>query len=126
MFAAYMQGCDRYKYFRSLNQIQNQIKLVLLVLTDTKIRYHYGKMANCVSPNRSKLGWFFWFGPIHVTIRRNLGEMILLIFLAAFVAVDKGKKEIERGILKRGTLQGPLKSRGSTLFIRKFWKKKPF
>ena len=21
---------------------------------------------------RSKLGWFFWFGPIHVTIRRNL------------------------------------------------------
>ena len=33
-------------------------------------------------------------------------EMILLIFLAAFVAVDKGKKEIERGILKRGTLQG--------------------
>ena len=32
--------------------------------------------------------------------------MILLIFLAAFVAVDKGKKEIGRGILKRGTLQG--------------------
>ena len=23
---------------------------------------------------RSKLGWFFWFGPIHVTIRRNLAD----------------------------------------------------
>ena len=23
--------------------------------------------------HRSKLGCFFWFGPIHVTIRRNLG-----------------------------------------------------
>ena len=23
---------------------------------------------------RSKLGWFFWFGPIYVTIRRNLGS----------------------------------------------------
>ena len=23
---------------------------------------------------RSKLGWFFWFGPIHVTIRRNLDQ----------------------------------------------------
>ena len=22
---------------------------------------------------RSKLGWFFWFGPIHLTVRRNLG-----------------------------------------------------
>ena len=23
---------------------------------------------------RSELGWFFWFGPIDVTIRRNLGR----------------------------------------------------
>ena len=23
---------------------------------------------------RSRLGWFFWFGPIHVTIRRNLAD----------------------------------------------------
>ena len=23
---------------------------------------------------RSKFGWFFWFGPIHVTIRRNLAN----------------------------------------------------
>ena len=22
----------------------------------------------------NSLGWFFWFGPIHVTIRRNLGR----------------------------------------------------
>ena len=35
-----IQGCDRYKYFGSPNQIQNQIRLVLLILTDTKIRYH--------------------------------------------------------------------------------------
>ena len=32
-----IQGCDRYKDFGSPNQIQNQIGLVLLVLTDTKI-----------------------------------------------------------------------------------------
>ena len=25
---------------------------------------------------RSKLGWFFWFGPIHVTVRRNLAILI--------------------------------------------------
>ena len=25
---------------------------------------------------RSKLGWFFWFGPIHVTIHRNLLEKV--------------------------------------------------
>ena len=43
------QGCDRYKDFRSPNQIKNQIRLVLLVLTDTKIRYQNGKMANFVS-----------------------------------------------------------------------------
>ena len=49
------QGCDRYKYLGSPNQIQNQIRLVLLVLTDTKIRYHYGKMANFVSPNQVQL-----------------------------------------------------------------------
>ena len=29
--------------------------LVLLVLTDTKIRYHYGKMANFVSPNQIQI-----------------------------------------------------------------------
>ena len=34
------QGCDRDKYFGSPNQIQNQIRLVLLVLPDTKIGYH--------------------------------------------------------------------------------------
>ena len=36
-------------------QIQNQIRLVLLVLTDTKIQYHYGKMANFVSPNQMQI-----------------------------------------------------------------------
>ena len=50
-----VQGCDRYKYFGSLNQIQNQMRLVLLVLTDTKIQYHYGKMANFVSPNQIQI-----------------------------------------------------------------------
>ena len=49
------QGCDRYKYFGSPNQIQNQIRLVLLVLTNTKIRYHYGKMSNFVSPNQLQI-----------------------------------------------------------------------
>ena len=51
----YTQGCDRYNYFGSPNQIQNPIRLVLLVLTDTKIRYHYGKMANFVSPNQIQI-----------------------------------------------------------------------
>ena len=37
---AKVQGCDRYKYFGSTNQIQNQTRLVPLVLTDTKIQYH--------------------------------------------------------------------------------------
>ena len=52
------QGGDRYKYFGSPNQIQNQFRLVLLVLlvlTVTKIRYHYGKMANCVSLNQIQI-----------------------------------------------------------------------
>ena len=35
-----LQGCDRYKYLGSPNQIQNQIRLILLVQTDTKIPYH--------------------------------------------------------------------------------------
>ena len=35
-----IQGWDRYKYFGSLNQIENQKRLVLLFLTDTKIRHH--------------------------------------------------------------------------------------
>ena len=29
---------------------------------------------------RTKLGWFFWFGPIHLTIRRNLAIAQLLRF----------------------------------------------
>ena len=29
--------------------------MVLLVLTDTKIRYHYGKMANFVYPNQIQI-----------------------------------------------------------------------
>ena len=49
------QGCNRYKYLGSPNQIQDQIRLVLLVLNDTKIRYHYGKMANYVSPNQIQI-----------------------------------------------------------------------
>ena len=49
------QGCDRYKYFASLNPIQNQIRLVLFVLTDTKIQYHYRKMVNFVSPNQIQI-----------------------------------------------------------------------
>ena len=49
------QGCDRYKYFGSPNQIQNHIRLDLLVLTDTKIRYHYRKVAKFVSPNQIQI-----------------------------------------------------------------------
>ena len=49
------QGCDRYKYVGSLNQIQNQIRLVLKVLTDTNIQYHCGKMANFVSRNQIQI-----------------------------------------------------------------------
>ena len=49
------QGCDRYKDFVSPNQIQNQIRLVLLVLTDTKIQYQKGEMANFVSPNQIQI-----------------------------------------------------------------------
>ena len=56
------QGCDRCKYFGSPNKIQNQIRLVLLVLTYTKIRYHYGKMANFVSPNQLVTNWVGSFG----------------------------------------------------------------
>ena len=52
MIYAHYQGCDRYKCFGSPNQIQNQIRLVFLVLTDTKIQYYHGKMANFVSPNQ--------------------------------------------------------------------------
>ena len=39
-FADKQQVCDRCKYFGSPNQIQIQIRLVLLVLSDTKIHYH--------------------------------------------------------------------------------------
>ena len=49
----YDQGCDR--YFGSPNQIQIQIRLVLLILTHTKIKYHYGKMGNFVSPNQIQI-----------------------------------------------------------------------
>ena len=49
------QGCDRFKYFGSQNQIQNQIRLVLVVLTNTKIKYHSGKMLNFVSPNQIQI-----------------------------------------------------------------------
>ena len=49
------QGCDRYKYFGSPNLIKNQIRLVLLVLTDTNIRYHWGEMAKFVSPNQIQI-----------------------------------------------------------------------
>ena len=38
--SAETQSCDLYKDFVSPNQLQNQIRLVLLVLADTKIRYH--------------------------------------------------------------------------------------
>ena len=50
-----MEGCDRYKDFVSPNKIQNQIRLVLLVLADTKIGYHNWKMENFVSPNQIKI-----------------------------------------------------------------------
>ena len=49
------QGCDRNKYFGSPNQMQNQIRLVLLVLTDTKIWYHLGEKANFVYPNQIQI-----------------------------------------------------------------------
>ena len=80
---AHIQGCDLYKYFGSSNQIQNQIRLVILVLTDTKIWYHnFGKwqILYLRTRYRSKLGWFFWFGPIHVTIRRNLDYLRYRMF----------------------------------------------
>ena len=70
----YLQGCDRYKYYGSPNQIQNQIRLDLLVVIDTKIQYHYGKKANFVSQNQIQIqiGLVLFVGPIHMTIRRNL------------------------------------------------------
>ena len=51
----YRQGCDRCKYFGSPNKIQNQNRLVLLLLTDSKIRYHFMKMANFVSPSQIQI-----------------------------------------------------------------------
>ena len=71
------QGCDRHRYFGSPNgpnQIQNQIRLVLLVLTDKRYDTTMRKwqILYLRTRYRSKLGWFFWFGPIHVMMRRNL------------------------------------------------------
>ena len=42
--------------------------------------------------NRSKLGWFFWFGLIHVTIRRNLdirisSEIRTVFAVARWIAI---------------------------------------
>ena len=34
---------------------------------------------------RSKLGWFFWFGPIHVTIRRNLASLFAVASSSSFL-----------------------------------------
>ena len=36
-------------------------------------------MANFGSPNQIqiRLGWFFWFSPIHVTVRRNLAYEVM-------------------------------------------------
>ena len=75
VLASNRQGWDRYKYFGSLNHIENQIRLVLLVLSDTKIRYHYGKMANFVSPNQIQIqiGLVLLVRLMHVTICHNLG-----------------------------------------------------
>ena len=41
---------------------------------------------------RSKLGWFFWFGLIHVTIRRNLANG-LPFFYSGGIFVGSGKVE---------------------------------
>ena len=41
--------------FVSPNQIQNHIRLVLLVLTNTRIRYHQGTLANFVSPSQIQI-----------------------------------------------------------------------
>ena len=49
------QGYDQIKYYGSPNLIQNQIRLVLLVLTDTMIQYHYGKISNFVFPNQIQI-----------------------------------------------------------------------
>ena len=38
---------------------------------------------------RSKLGWFFWFGPIHVTIRHNLGSMMIFLRLWSLLKEHK-------------------------------------
>ena len=90
-----MQGCDRYKYFGSQNQIQNQIRLVLLVLTDSKILYHYGKwqIVYLQTRYRSKLGWFFWFGLIHVRIHRNLAIHPSIGLCRACTLLDQRTKQ---------------------------------
>ena len=53
-----VQGCDRYKYFGSPNQIQNQIRLVLLVLVrykDMILLWDNGKL--CISKPDTGPNW---------------------------------------------------------------------
>ena len=54
---------------------------------------------------RSKLGWFFWFGPIHVTIRCNLaarnaasGLMIVHLVSTLPIAISPANQYLE-GVL---------------------------
>ena len=37
---------------------------------------------------RYKLAWFFWFGPIHVTIRRNLADEDSSLAIITHMAKD--------------------------------------
>ena len=70
------QGCDRYNSFVSPNQIQIQICLYLWFF---QIQRYNSPKANLQilylrADKRYKMGWFFWFGPIHLAIHRNLAS----------------------------------------------------
>ena len=61
------QGCDRYEDFVHLNQIQNQIRLVLLVLADTIPLWENGKF--CISEPDTDPNWVGSFGSARYTWR---------------------------------------------------------
>ena len=71
-----MKGCIfvSFRYFDTDNVTNSWLKMYL------QTRY------------RSKLGWFFWFGPIHVTIRRNLGTNLQISDLTKLCVVVRAEK----------------------------------
>ena len=76
------------------NQIQIQIGLVLLVLTDTKIRYHYGKMANfCIPEPDADPNWVGSFGSARYTWQYvatlEMEEIPGVTFTAAFYLMPR-------------------------------------